>query len=796
MLLDQLESRVMLSASNHGYAFTAVAPFSFMDTQAEGPSGPLVEDSQGNFFGTADSGGADFDGAVFEIPATGPNAGSVVTIASFNGTDGQDPSTGLAIDSAGNLYGTTANGGLNGTGTVFEVAASNLNTINLLGSFSSGVGGVGDVAVDASGNVFGFTGLGGAHGTGSVYEIPAGASDLNHVGGNGSATTIASFAATSGGVNATGVNPVSTPDIVDDNIYGASDSGGSDSDGDIFMVPTSGGTITDVANFTTDTVVNGNIIFNGENLFAASRFGGAHSDGFILELPEGSTTVSTLASFAGTNGTNPDGELYQDSNGDLFGTTVFGGASSEGTAFEMPTTGVSANTIETLESFTGGTDGGLPASGIIADSNGNLFGTASSNGGGANGEFFELTPVHLVVSGVPTLFSDTPDTISPTVTLEGPTGNTITNDDSLVTLAINNGGALSFDTAISSGGVATFNDLAVTTPGSGFVLTATDANSDASGTSESFTVAPQPADTSTHLVFLTQPVYNKGEIPTVAVGIENSSGAIVATDNSIVALGEDSGPGDFGGTLDVQAVDGVATFTDLNVDEAGTYKITASDHALTTATSKPFLVPAVPSSIEIVSNPTDPLIAGVKSVDNVVVAVFDQFDNPVGKGSATVRLGAIGLEGGKSITLATATEVNGVATFKNVKMDEAGIFILGATSTGFTSNFVEIEVEPAAATKLAFVLGPPDTTSGAPFSLSVELLDSFGNVVTTDNSSTITLSLTGGSAGTLGGTKTLTVSDGVANFGGLSVSKAGHYQIIATDNALHKSITSRNFKVA
>ena len=90
-------------------------------------------DGEGNLYGNAVRWGDNGYGAVFEMVA---GSGEITTLASFNNTNGSTPVGGLLIDSSGNLYGTTANGGASGDGSVFELAAGS-GTITLLASFDS-----------------------------------------------------------------------------------------------------------------------------------------------------------------------------------------------------------------------------------------------------------------------------------------------------------------------------------------------------------------------------------------------------------------------------------------------------------------------------------------------------------------------------------------------------------------------------------------------------------------------------------------------------------------------------------
>ena len=89
--------------------------------------------------------------------------------------------------------------------------------------------------------------------------------------------------------------------------------------------------------------------------------------------------VTTLVSFNGANGIDPVGSLIADANGDLFGTTAGGGANNAGTVFEIAKTATGyASTPTTLVSFNGA-NGIDPVGSLIADANGDLFGTAGGS---------------------------------------------------------------------------------------------------------------------------------------------------------------------------------------------------------------------------------------------------------------------------------------------------------------------------------------------------------------------------------------------------------------------------------
>jgi len=270
---------------------------------------------------------------------------------------GAVPSTYLVADGAGNFYGTTYEGGTQGLGTVFELMpnASGGWTEHVLYNFKGSRDGeypYSGVTFDAAGNLYGATNLGGASGLGTVFELKPTAR------GSWSESVIYSFA---GGAD--GARP--QDGLVADaagNLYGTTPMGG-------YL---DGGTVTG----------SGTV--------------------FELRLSSGSWTLTTLHTFGSNlDGAMPSGRLIIDSGGNLYGTTVLGGASvtqgNYGTVFELsPVPGGWNESV--IYNFTGGTDGGGSAAGLTLDMAGNLYGTAVV-GGQKNsaclsgcGVVFELSP--------------------------------------------------------------------------------------------------------------------------------------------------------------------------------------------------------------------------------------------------------------------------------------------------------------------------------------------------------------------------------------------------------------------
>ena len=331
--------------NNGGGNYTPVALLSFNVTPGvEGSDSGVIADTAGDLFGTTPSGGAAGDGTVFELVNNGAAAYTLVTVVSFNGANGTLPFAGLSADAAGDLFGTTASGGANGDGTVFEIAktgAGYASTPTILSSFNgaNGAGPVSGVIADTAGDLFGATPSGGAYGYGTVFEL------VNNGASAYTPVTLLSFT--------TGVD-------------------GSDS-----------GVIADAAG----------------DLFGTTPSGGEAGDGTVFELVNngGNYTSVTLLSFNGADGTGPVGGLIADAAGDLFGTTGEGGANGDGTVFELVNNGGGSYTPVTLLSFNGANGTG-PVGGLIADAAGDLFG-ATAGGGAGYGTVFEITNSGFVTKG-------------------------------------------------------------------------------------------------------------------------------------------------------------------------------------------------------------------------------------------------------------------------------------------------------------------------------------------------------------------------------------------------------------
>ena len=357
----------------------------------------LIADANGNLFGTTYSGGAYGYGTVYEITnSSGVYNGTPIILASFDFSHGANPFAGLIADANGNLLGTTSSGGAYGYGTVFEITNNSGvygGTPIVLASFDSSDGAFpfAGLLADANGNLFGTTSSGGAYGNGTVFEI------TNNSGVyGGTPIALASFNGSDGAFPVAGL-------IADanGNLFGTTYIGGAYGYGTVFEITNSSGVYADtpiaLASFDNSdgAYPYDSLIADAHgNLFGTTNSGGAYGDGTVFEITNSSgvyaSTPTPLASFNGSDGGHPYAGLIADADGNLFGTTYAGGAYGYGTVFEIAnSSGVYAPPVA-LVSFNG-SDGALPYAGLIADAKGNLFGTTLSGGAEGFGSVFEVT---------------------------------------------------------------------------------------------------------------------------------------------------------------------------------------------------------------------------------------------------------------------------------------------------------------------------------------------------------------------------------------------------------------------
>src|SRR4029079_6355970 len=245
-----------------------------------------------------------------------------------------------------------------------------------------------------------------------------------------------------------------------------------------------------------------------------------------------------------------------------------------------------------------------------------------------------------------------------------------------------------------------------------------------------------------------------------------------------LAIGTNPASGTLSGTKTVAAVNGVATFSDLSIDKAGTgYTLTASSSGLSGDTSSSFNVtPGAANKLAFSVQPSN-TTAGSAITPDVKVEIRDANNNLVNStASVTLAIGTNPSSGTLSGTK-TVNAVAGVATFSGLSIDKAGNgYTLSASASGLTgAKSSSFNITAVAANKLAFSVQPSNTTAGAAITpaVKVEVRDANGNVVTSSSASATLTIGTNPSSGTLSGTKTVAAVNGVATFSDLSIDKAG-----------------------
>jgi uncharacterized repeat protein (TIGR03803 family) len=349
--VDQYGSVYQLSHLGSGWSAKPLALF-FLD--GEGPIGNADFGPDGHLYSTTQLGGAHNAGALFNLVPPVSFCKTAECLWTENvvhdfqfAPDGAYPTRGSLIwDQQGNLFGTTSGGGYFGWGTIFEVTKSlDSWTETPLHSFSDGYDGAAPqngVVFDSHGNLFGTATTAGGScryqgGCGTLFEL------FPYAGG-WEISILHTFSGDSDGAYPAGV-------------------------------------IFDMAG----------------NLYGATQTGGSGSAGTIYELsPSGNTwTFNVLYTFSGLEGCGSIASLSLDAAGNLYGTTVCGGAYQWGSVFKLTNT-ANGWVYTSLHDFTGGVDGAYPECNVTIDSDGTIYGTARFGGSGhdnaGNGVVWMITP--------------------------------------------------------------------------------------------------------------------------------------------------------------------------------------------------------------------------------------------------------------------------------------------------------------------------------------------------------------------------------------------------------------------
>lgn len=328
----------------------------------------------------------------------GARAGEKVILA-FDITQGYESGSGLTIDSAGNLYGTTPSGGANNCGNAFELSPSSSGkwTETIIYSFKGcqfpAPSPSGTMVLDKAGNLYGAA-QGDFGSSGVIFELAKGAN------GSWSYSLVHNFTTSEGAPNG---------DLTwdsDGNLYGTTSFDSTTFQGVAFKLspqPDSSWKETILYTFPAPNGVGfpaaGVVFDNAGNLYGPAFFGVGGSGGYgaiygLSPQTSGPWKLTVIRNFTETSGAQfPSSRLIFDSSGNLYG------ASSQanfGQIFELSPNSGSMWKLTIIHAFTSGSDGRYPVGALVFDPSGNLYGATTYGGSGCNrflcGTVYKLTP--------------------------------------------------------------------------------------------------------------------------------------------------------------------------------------------------------------------------------------------------------------------------------------------------------------------------------------------------------------------------------------------------------------------
>ena len=408
--------------------------------------------------------------------------------------------------------------------------------------------------------------------------------------------------------------------------------------------------------------------------------------------------------------------------------------------------------------------------------------------------------------------SGTAFTQQPVVRAEDSFGNPVTSFTGNVSLAITtnpSSGTLSGVAGIAAtAGTATFSGLSIDAAGAGYVLTASSTGL-TSAASNAFAVSSGAA---TQLVFQTQPIGGTADSSLAqqpVVAIKDASGNTVTSgpdSSAAVTISLSSGTSPLNGTLTVNAINGIATFTDLSLSTAGAKALTATatlSSISRNVASSPFTIAAGSATQLVFQTQPGGGSAGAAWTQQPVVHVMDSSGNLVTTGPDSTASVTLALSSGTGALAGTAvvTAVGGIATFTGLSLSTAGAGkALSASATlnsvGRSAMSSSFTINPGAASYLAFGVQPSNgSVNSALPSVTVVAKDSYGNVASSF-AGTISLAIgTNPGAATLSGTLSVGAASGSSTFTTVVLDEPGAgYTLTATSSGL-SSATSTTFDV-
>jgi uncharacterized repeat protein (TIGR03803 family) len=376
---------IALAAASQAQTLNTLATFDYTVNGSGPVYGPLAQGTDGNFYGTASSGGVKGKGTVFRMTPTGTLTALYTFCSQANCSDGTVPYAGLVLGTDGNFYGSSITGGADcqgcrGYGTVFKITASGVLTTLHHFSLRDGAYPYAPLVQGTDGNFYGTTEAGGTNSGGTVFRITAA----------GNLTTLHNFDLIDG------IQPQAAALLQgsDGKFYGTAYNGGTNGLGTIFNVTTSGD-VTTLYNFCSETNCadgaspeSGLVLGNDGNFYGTTEFGGTNAYGTVFQFTPGGK-LTTLHTFDSIDGGYLHAGLVQAADGTFYGTTPSLGANTFGTAFAI----TSAGAFTTLYNFcaqSGCSDGSSPLAQLLLGANGDLYGETQGGGNDNSGTIFRL----------------------------------------------------------------------------------------------------------------------------------------------------------------------------------------------------------------------------------------------------------------------------------------------------------------------------------------------------------------------------------------------------------------------
>jgi uncharacterized repeat protein (TIGR03803 family) len=388
-IYSYLGNGTLYKINTNGGGYEVIYGFPTTPTTGDAPIGGLRFGSDGYLYGVASGGGSAGGGTIFKFDT---NTLAFTVIYNLDPATGTFPEGALIEGTDGALYGTANEGGI-GTGTAFR-ATTDGNTFSVLHDFVPGNGGdasAPEASVSIYGNaVYGTASDGGANNAGAVFALK--------VDGTGYAL-LHSFTNGTGDGNGPETLVIKGADGA---LYGANYSGGASNLGTVFRLATDASSYSLLHQFTgppQDGSGPSAGLIEGTNgaLYGTTLNGGSNSSGTVYRLAPDASSYQVLYSFSNTpDGSYPQGQLLQASDGKLYGTTSGGGTNGDGTVFSMDLDG---SGYRIVHSFAGSTnDGQGPQAGLLQGADGMLYGTTEYGGSNYSGTIFQMNTTGSVVN--------------------------------------------------------------------------------------------------------------------------------------------------------------------------------------------------------------------------------------------------------------------------------------------------------------------------------------------------------------------------------------------------------------